>query len=121
MVLEELAQSEDQPEEVALQKLLALACPDHPYGRPILGRREALLAHDPAAMASFHRASLRRRALRSGPRRGAVADGHLLEKASTGPLATLCPAAEAMGPNGTCRWPVASTGWPCRGWRPPVC
>ena len=44
VVLEELAQSEDQPEEVALQRLLALACPDHPYGLPILGRREALLS-----------------------------------------------------------------------------
>jgi predicted Zn-dependent peptidase len=53
VVLEELAQSEDQPEEMALQRLLALACPAHPYGRPILGRREALLAHDPTAMAAF--------------------------------------------------------------------
>jgi predicted Zn-dependent peptidase len=54
VVLEELAQSEDQPDEVALQRLLTLACPDHAYGRPILGRREALLAHTPAAMAGFH-------------------------------------------------------------------
>jgi predicted Zn-dependent peptidase len=54
VVLEELAQSEDQPDEVALQHLLSLACPDHAYGRPILGRREALLAHTPAAMAGFH-------------------------------------------------------------------
>lgn len=55
VVLEELAQSEDQPDEVALQRLLALACPDHAYGLPILGRREALLAHTSAAMAAFHR------------------------------------------------------------------
>lgn len=54
VVLEELAQSEDQPDEVALQHLLTQACPDHAYGRPILGRREALLAHTPAAMADFH-------------------------------------------------------------------
>ncbi len=55
VVLEELAQSEDQPEEVAFQELLRRACPDHPYGRPILGRREALEGHDPAAMAAFQR------------------------------------------------------------------
>lgn len=54
VVLEELAQSEDQPEEVALQHLLGLACPDHPYGAPILGRRERLLEHDPERMATFH-------------------------------------------------------------------
>ncbi len=54
VVLEELAQSEDQPEEVAVQTLLARACPGHPYGLPILGRRERLLAHDPTAMADFH-------------------------------------------------------------------
>ena len=55
VVLEELSQSEDQPEEVAVQTLLALACPGHPYGLPILGRRERLLAHGPDAMADFHR------------------------------------------------------------------
>ena len=55
VVLEELAQSEDQPEEVALQRLLELACPGHPYSRPILGRRSDLLSHQPEAMAAFHR------------------------------------------------------------------
>ncbi len=55
VVLEELAQSEDQPEEVALQRLLTLACPEHPYGLPILGRREALLSHTSERMAAFHR------------------------------------------------------------------
>ncbi len=55
VVLEELAQSEDQPEEVAIQRLLALACPDHPYGRPILGERRALQGHRPDRMAAFHR------------------------------------------------------------------
>ncbi|QPN56114.1 insulinase family protein [Synechococcus sp. CBW1107] len=54
VVLEELAQSEDQPEEVAFQRLLALACPHHPYGRPILGDRKALKAQTPEGMASFH-------------------------------------------------------------------
>ncbi len=55
VVLEELAQSEDQPEEVAFQELLRQACGNHAYGLPILGRREALEAHTPEAMAAFHR------------------------------------------------------------------
>jgi predicted Zn-dependent peptidase len=93
VVLEELAQSEDQPEELALQKLLALACPDHPYGLPILGSREALLHHDPAAMAAFHRR------LYGGGRcvlalTGAVADGQLLARACQGPLAAMAATAE---------------------------
>jgi predicted Zn-dependent peptidase len=54
VVLEELAQSEDQPEEVAIQRLLAEACPDHAYGRPILGERKALVHHRPEGMAAFH-------------------------------------------------------------------
>ena len=54
VVLEELAQSEDQPDEMAFQQLLKFACGDHPYGQPILGQKEALLAHQPAAMAQFH-------------------------------------------------------------------
>lgn len=55
VVLEELAQSEDQPEEVALQRLLSAGCPSHPYGRPILGHRSQLLAQSPELMAGFHR------------------------------------------------------------------
>lgn len=54
VVLEELAQSEDQPEEVAFQELLRRACPGHAYGLPILGRRGSLEAHRPEAMAAFH-------------------------------------------------------------------
>ena len=54
VVLEELAQSEDQPEEVAFQQLLKQSCLNHAYGLPILGAREALLDHTPEAMAAFH-------------------------------------------------------------------
>ncbi|MCP9899124.1 insulinase family protein [Cyanobium sp. Cruz CV13-4-11] len=97
VVLEELAQSEDQPEEVAIQRLLALACPDHPYGLPILGRREALVAHDPAAMAAFHQ-----RQYAAGrcvlALSGAVADGDLLARAAAGPLAALATTHAAMAP-----------------------
>ena len=60
VVLEELAQSQDQPEEKALQSLLELACGSHPYGRPILGERQALLAHTPEAMRSFQQRHYRR-------------------------------------------------------------
>ncbi len=55
VVLEELAQSEDQPDDVALQRLLRLGCGSHAYGAPILGERQALLAHTPGAMASFQK------------------------------------------------------------------
>jgi zinc protease len=55
VVLEELAQSEDQPDEVAVQTLLSRACPRHNYGLPILGAKERLLAHTPQSMAAFHR------------------------------------------------------------------
>ena len=88
VVLEELAQSEDQPEEVALQRLLAEACPGHPYSLPILGDRESLLRHDPEAMASFHQ-----RLYRPGScvlsLAGAIADGQLASRAALGPLAAL--------------------------------
>lgn len=97
VVLEELAQNEDQPEEVALQQLLTRACPDHPYGLPILGRREALLAQDPAAMATFHRR------LYGGGRcvlalSGALAAGELERRVAEGPLAALPALGEAVAP-----------------------
>ena len=96
VVLEELAQSEDQPEEVAVQQLLAMACPGHAYGQPILGRREALLAHDPEAMARFHRR------LYGGGRcvlalAGGLEGDGLEERLAAGPLAAL-PALEDPGP-----------------------
>ena len=88
VVLEELAQSEDQPEEVALQRLLAAACPGHPYSLPILGDRESLLHHDPEAMAAFHQ-----RLYRPGgcvlSLAGAIADGQLATRAALGPLGAL--------------------------------
>jgi len=90
VVLEELAQSEDQPEEVAVQQLLAKACPGHAYGKPILGRREALHAHQPAAMAAFHRR------LYGGGRcvlamAGALAGTDLEARGAEGALASLAP------------------------------
>jgi zinc protease len=93
VVLEELAQSEDQPEEVALQRLLELACPHHPYGLPILGQRQALLQHTPEAMAAFHHR------LYGGGRcvlaiTGAMEDGRVVDGAAAGLFSRMAPAAE---------------------------
>ncbi len=90
VVLEELAQSEDQPEEVAFQELLRQACGNHAYGLPILGRREALEAHTTDAMAAFHRRHYRadRCCLSvAGPLAGLDLERHLRES----PLAALAP------------------------------
>jgi predicted Zn-dependent peptidase len=90
VVLEELAQSEDQPEEVAFQELLRQACGSHAYGLPILGRREALEAHTTDAMAAFHRRHYRadRCCLSvAGPLAGLDLERHLRES----PLAALAP------------------------------
>ncbi len=99
VVLEELAQSEDQPEEVAFQELLRRACPDHPYGRPILGRREALEGHDPAAMAAFQRRHYRsdRVCLALAGPLGDAAGQSLLEGVRHSALAGLQTAAD-LGP-----------------------
>ena len=94
VVLEELAQSEDQPEEVAFQRLLALACPGHPYGRPILGDRPALLNHDPERMARFHRRRYQPRHC-SLAMAGAVDRLDLEALVAAGPLARLVPASAA--------------------------
>jgi predicted Zn-dependent peptidase len=53
VVLEELAQSQDQPDEMALQTLLQLGCCDHPYGRAILGERDLLQEHTADTMRRF--------------------------------------------------------------------
>jgi predicted Zn-dependent peptidase len=94
VVLEELAQSEDQPEEVAFQRLLALACPGHAYGRPILGERQALLEHDPERMAHFHRRRYRPQHC-SLAMAGAVADLDLEALLEASPLAHLEAAGSA--------------------------
>jgi len=97
VVLEELAQSEDQPEEVALQRLLGEACPHHPYGLPILGRREALQAHAPEAMALFHSR------LYGSDRcvlavSGCLPEHDLLEQLARGPLGALPQRGEPITP-----------------------
>ena len=90
VVLEELAQSEDQPEELAFQRLLELACGAHGYGRAILGNRRRLAAHTPGSMEAF-----RRRHYRSDGSAVAVAGSfdptEVLDLLSRGPLAALPP------------------------------
>ena len=54
VVLEEIAQYQDQPDEQVWQQLLSRACGDHPYGRPILGDPNSLRAMQPADMRRFH-------------------------------------------------------------------
>ena len=55
VVLEEIAQYADQPDERVIQELLTRGCPKHAYGRPILGFRDDLIAMNPDAMKRFHR------------------------------------------------------------------
>ena len=59
VVLEELAQSQDQPDEMALQTLLELGCGSHPYGKAILGQKEQLEQHRASALQSFRQRQYR--------------------------------------------------------------
>ncbi len=54
VVLEEIAQYHDQPEEQIFQKLLRTCWGEHCYGRPILGFKESLQANTPEQMRGFH-------------------------------------------------------------------
>ncbi len=54
VVLEEIAQYRDQPDDQVLQTLLKLCCAPHCYGRPILGWENSLKAMDPAGMRRYH-------------------------------------------------------------------
>ena len=59
VVLEEIAQYADQPNEQVLQLLLSKGCEQHPYGRPILGTPRSLEAMTPSAMRGFHQRQYR--------------------------------------------------------------
>jgi zinc protease len=56
VVLEELNQTLDNPDWLGFQALTESVYQRHPYGRPILGTAEILLARSPAEMRQFHRA-----------------------------------------------------------------
>ena len=54
VVLEEIAQQNDQPEEKVFQKLLSTCWKNHAYGRPILGFEKSLKENTPEQMRKFH-------------------------------------------------------------------
>ncbi|AAP99862.1 M16 family metallopeptidase [Prochlorococcus marinus] len=54
VVLEEIAQHKDLPEEQVFQSLLRNCWPNHSYGRPILGIEKSLKSITPEDMRSFH-------------------------------------------------------------------
>ncbi len=54
VVLEEIAQYEDQPEEQVLQHLLKGCFIDHPYSKPILGYSSSLKESNHKIMRGFH-------------------------------------------------------------------
>ena len=54
VVLEEIAQYRDQPDDQVLQTLLELCCAPHCYGRPILGWENSLREMEPEGMRSYH-------------------------------------------------------------------
>jgi zinc protease len=55
VVLEELSMGEDDPWSVLAKRVEATLFGRHPYGRPIIGYRESLLAMEPADMHAFHK------------------------------------------------------------------
>ena len=54
VVLEELAMGEDEAWGVLAKRVESTLFGRHPYGRPIIGYRESLLAMEPADMHAFH-------------------------------------------------------------------
>jgi zinc protease len=56
VVLEEIRQSQDDPDGVGFEALMASLYSQHPYGRPVLGIAEELMARSPQEMRCFHRA-----------------------------------------------------------------
>ncbi len=54
VVLEEIAQFQDQPDDQVLKQLLKACCEEHPYGRPILGFEASLKESTPEQMRGFH-------------------------------------------------------------------
>ena len=55
VVLEEIAMYEDEPQDIVHDMALAAVFPDHPLGRPVLGRREVVAAIPESGMRAYHR------------------------------------------------------------------
>jgi len=54
VVLEEIRQSQDNPDWLGFQALMESIYPEHPYGRPVLGTEDILLLRSPEEMRCFH-------------------------------------------------------------------
>ncbi len=54
VILEEIALYDDEPWDYLEKEVMARLHRGHPYGRPVLGTREELLATDAAVLAAFH-------------------------------------------------------------------
>ncbi|MEM8602311.1 MAG: pitrilysin family protein [Cyanobacteria bacterium P01_H01_bin.121] len=54
VVLEEIREAQDDPDDFGFQALLAQVYPQHPYGQPILGTPETLLTRSAADLRAFH-------------------------------------------------------------------
>ncbi len=55
VILEEMQQGEDSPHRVNFHQLFGLAYEKHPYGRPVIGRRESVEAITRKDLQDFHR------------------------------------------------------------------
>lgn len=55
VVLEELRQSQDDPDWVGFQALMESVYPSHSYGRPVIGTEDSILRQSPQQMRQFHR------------------------------------------------------------------
>lgn len=53
VVLQEIGQAEDTPDDIIFDHLQALALPDQGLGRPILGTRESVTSHTPEGLRRF--------------------------------------------------------------------
>lgn len=55
VIRQELRMYQDRPDAFCFERLLALAYPDHPYGRPILGREDTLKGLDRGRLERHYR------------------------------------------------------------------
>lgn len=53
VVLQEIGEASDQPDDAVMELLQSLSYGDHPLGRPILGTQESVAAQTPASLRAF--------------------------------------------------------------------
>lgn len=78
VVLQEIGEAADQPDDAVMELLQALSYGDHPLGRPILGVKESVTAQTPQSLRAFMRRTYRAEdlliAVSGGIDAGAVAE-----------------------------------------------